>query len=348
MHWAGGSGYPQPFAPRAGDEPSHGHHHHHHQEQEQQAWLNLGKRPCCWAGGCQQVQQQQQPSWGGNGSTAGGGSGITAAAEGKRKEKAAAVVPRCQVEGCHVALTGVKEYHRRHKVCEAHSKAPRVVVLGAEQRFCQQCSRFHAISEFDDAKRSCRRRLAGHNERRRKSNASEAMARSAGHPHGMMPFGFPPCGLPTSPAGALSLLSSARGGAPWLIPAAADISARSSAALDELIAENRASLLAWQFFSDRSPGRGVPVPSSSIMGRVLPGEAPVSGWQIQAHHHPGEASFEAPSAGHTTLDLMQTAGAPFRPGPERTAKKDGDDDAGCSGSHAWASSVEGAAPGRVV
>lgn len=33
-------------------------------------------------------------------------------------------------------------------------------------------SRFHELSEFDDSKRSCRRRLAGHNERRRK-NASD-------------------------------------------------------------------------------------------------------------------------------------------------------------------------------
>lgn len=32
--------------------------------------------------------------------------------------------------------------------------------------------RFHELSEFDELKRSCRRRLAGHNERRRK-NASE-------------------------------------------------------------------------------------------------------------------------------------------------------------------------------
>ncbi|OVA01362.1 Transcription factor [Macleaya cordata] len=80
------------------------------------------------------------------------------------------VVPRCQVEGCHVALVHAKDYHRRHKVCEMHSKAPKVTVLGIEQRFCQQCSRFHVISEFDDSKRSCRRRLAGHNERRRKSS----------------------------------------------------------------------------------------------------------------------------------------------------------------------------------
>ncbi|KAK2974643.1 hypothetical protein RJ640_020525 [Escallonia rubra] len=81
-----------------------------------------------------------------------------------------ATVPRCQVEGCHVVLVNAKEYHRRHKVCEMHSKAPKVVVLGLEQRFCQQCSRFHAVSEFDESKRSCRRRLAGHNERRRKSS----------------------------------------------------------------------------------------------------------------------------------------------------------------------------------
>ncbi|KAJ6729927.1 SQUAMOSA PROMOTER-BINDING-LIKE PROTEIN 4 [Salix viminalis] len=79
-------------------------------------------------------------------------------------------VPRCQVEGCHVALVNAKDYHRRHKVCEMHSKAAKVIVLGLEQRFCQQCSRFHVVSEFDDAKRSCRRRLAGHNERRRKSS----------------------------------------------------------------------------------------------------------------------------------------------------------------------------------
>lgn len=52
-----------------------------------------------------------------------------------------ATVPRCQVEGCHVPLLNAKDYHRRHKVCEMHSKAPRVVVLGLEQRFCQQCSR---------------------------------------------------------------------------------------------------------------------------------------------------------------------------------------------------------------
>ncbi|RRT71141.1 hypothetical protein B296_00019532 [Ensete ventricosum] len=89
--------------------------------------------------------------------------------------------PRCQVDGCHVDLTGAKTYYCRHKVCGMHSKAPKVMVAGLEQRFCQQCSRtrvdfltdtavslFHQLPEFDQGKRSCRRRLAGHNERRRK------------------------------------------------------------------------------------------------------------------------------------------------------------------------------------
>ncbi|KAJ3679228.1 hypothetical protein LUZ60_017239 [Juncus effusus] len=76
--------------------------------------------------------------------------------------------PRCQVDGCKTDLTGSKHYHRRHKVCEFHSKAPMVLINGLQQRFCQQCSRFHVVAEFDEAKRSCRKRLADHNRRRRK------------------------------------------------------------------------------------------------------------------------------------------------------------------------------------
>ncbi|KAJ6753781.1 SQUAMOSA PROMOTER-BINDING-LIKE PROTEIN 4 [Salix purpurea] len=79
--------------------------------------------------------------------------------------------PSCQVEKCGFNLADAKRYHRRHKVCEVHAKSPSVVVAGLRQRFCQQCSRFHELAEFDETKRSCRRRLAGHNERRRKSSA---------------------------------------------------------------------------------------------------------------------------------------------------------------------------------
>ncbi|PIA51063.1 hypothetical protein AQUCO_01100114v1 [Aquilegia coerulea] len=74
----------------------------------------------------------------------------------------------CLVDGCTADLSKCRDYHRRHKVCEVHSKTPRVTVGGQEQRFCQQCSRFHMLVEFDEVKRSCRKRLDGHNRRRRK------------------------------------------------------------------------------------------------------------------------------------------------------------------------------------
>lgn len=35
-------------------------------------------------------------------------------------------------------------------------------------------SRFHVVEEFDEGKRSCRRRLAGHNKRRRKTHPDNA------------------------------------------------------------------------------------------------------------------------------------------------------------------------------
>ncbi|KAH0913749.1 hypothetical protein HID58_037070 [Brassica napus] len=80
--------------------------------------------------------------------------------------------PRCQAERCNADLSHAKHYHRRHKVCEFHSKASTVVAAGLSQRFCQQCSRFHLLSEFDNGKRSCRKRLADHNRRRRKCHQS--------------------------------------------------------------------------------------------------------------------------------------------------------------------------------
>ncbi|XP_068650416.1 squamosa promoter-binding-like protein 8 [Aristolochia californica] len=86
--------------------------------------------------------------------------------------------PRCQAEGCTADLTHAKHYHRRHKVCEFHSKASTVVAAGLTQRFCQQCSRFHLLSEFDQGKRSCRKRLADHNRRRRKSRPQSQLSRS--------------------------------------------------------------------------------------------------------------------------------------------------------------------------
>ncbi|KAL1315971.1 hypothetical protein AAHE18_05G031500 [Arachis hypogaea] len=80
----------------------------------------------------------------------------------------------CQADECLADLQAAKRYNRRHKVCERHAKAPVVLVSGTRQRFCQQCSKFHELALFDDNKRSCRERLASHNERRRKAQAHHA------------------------------------------------------------------------------------------------------------------------------------------------------------------------------
>ncbi|KAF5202300.1 Squamosa promoter-binding protein [Thalictrum thalictroides] len=81
--------------------------------------------------------------------------------------------PMCQVDDCRINLSNAKDYQRRHKVCQLHSKTTKSLVRNQMQRFCQQCSRFHPLLEFDDRKRSCRRRLAGHNRRRRKSQPED-------------------------------------------------------------------------------------------------------------------------------------------------------------------------------
>lgn len=49
--------------------------------------------------------------------------------------------PVCQVDNCSQDLSHGKDYHRRHKVCEVHSKATKALVGKQMQRFCQQCSR---------------------------------------------------------------------------------------------------------------------------------------------------------------------------------------------------------------
>lgn len=82
-------------------------------------------------------------------------------AEGKR------LIP-CQVSTCNIVMDiNAKDYCRRHRSCEEHIKAMSVLHQGSLQRFCQQCSRFHVLLDFDGDKRSCRSRLTSHNHRRR-------------------------------------------------------------------------------------------------------------------------------------------------------------------------------------
>ncbi|GAV90142.1 SBP domain-containing protein [Cephalotus follicularis] len=96
-----------------------------------------------------------------------------------KRARAGTQVLSCLVDGCIADLSKCRDYHRRHKVCELHSKTSVVTIRGQEQRFCQQCSRFHSLVEFDEGKRSCRKRLDGHNRRRRKPQPDSLFTNSA-------------------------------------------------------------------------------------------------------------------------------------------------------------------------
>ena len=99
----------------------------------------------------------------------------------------------------------------------------------------------------------------------------------------------------SSPTGrALSLLSSKADS--WISPA--DLSSRSSAALRELIAENRAAILGRQLILDRdwhSPG------SSSMAVQQHPSLTESHGWD----------RFPDQSGAQVTLDLMQASSSAF-------------------------------------
>lgn len=72
-------------------------------------------------------------------------SSVNSSLQGKRQRTTKNMhseVPVCQVHGCNKDLSSSKDYHKRHKVCNEHSKTAIVIVNGIEQRFCQQCSRY--------------------------------------------------------------------------------------------------------------------------------------------------------------------------------------------------------------
>ncbi|KAI3443170.1 SBP-type domain-containing protein [Psidium guajava] len=75
---------------------------------------------------------------------------------------------RCQVPSCKADIRELKGYHRRHRVCLRCANASAVVLDGERKRYCQQCGKFHILSDFDEGKRSCRRKLERHNKRRRR------------------------------------------------------------------------------------------------------------------------------------------------------------------------------------
>lgn len=69
---------------------------------------------------------------------------------GKKTKVVGTTVNRvvCQVEDCRADLSNAKDYHRRHKVCDMHSKASKALVGNVMQRFCQQCSRLAGLCGY--------------------------------------------------------------------------------------------------------------------------------------------------------------------------------------------------------
>ena len=84
-----------------------------------------------------------------------------------------AIVRRCQGDDCQVDLTHAKRYYKRRKLCGNCISASSVVVGGVECRYCQQCSCLHNITDFDQARRSCRMKLEKHKLRARRARSSQ-------------------------------------------------------------------------------------------------------------------------------------------------------------------------------
>ncbi|KAI7846279.1 hypothetical protein COHA_000207 [Chlorella ohadii] len=84
--------------------------------------------------------------------------------------------PACQCCGADLTQGGHKSFHQRYHVCNMHMMAETVERDGTQQRFCQQCGRFHELDAFDPGMRSCRQQLARHAERRRRARAAASAA----------------------------------------------------------------------------------------------------------------------------------------------------------------------------
>ncbi|EEF45453.1 squamosa promoter-binding-like protein 7 [Ricinus communis] len=85
-----------------------------------------------------------------------------------RTTRSSSGITRCQVPGCEVDISELKGYHKRHRVCLRCATAGSVLLDGHRKRYCQQCGKFHLLPDFDEGKRSCRRKLERHNDRRRR------------------------------------------------------------------------------------------------------------------------------------------------------------------------------------
>ena len=75
--------------------------------------------------------------------------------------------PRCQVADCAAPLSGLPRYNMRYHICEPHLRAPSADIAGVASRWCQTCTRWHALSAFEGERRTCTAQLEKRRLRRR-------------------------------------------------------------------------------------------------------------------------------------------------------------------------------------
>ena len=82
--------------------------------------------------------------------------------------------PRCQVARCATPLSGLPRYNVRYRICEIHLRAPSADIAGVASRWCQTCTRWHALSAFEGEKRTCAAQLEKLRRRRVASKSAKA------------------------------------------------------------------------------------------------------------------------------------------------------------------------------
>ena len=95
---------------------------------------------------------------------------------------------RCTVDDCNEPCVSV--YCKRYHTCREHIGALRVVRGGAEVRFCQRCSSFQPVADFDGDRHTCRDALHAYNLARREmrktnKNKRKEAAAAAGDADGV-------------------------------------------------------------------------------------------------------------------------------------------------------------------
>lgn len=87
----------------------------------------------------------------------------------------------CRVPDCTTLdLSNASNYCVRHRICQQHVKSLRVEFDGVPRRFCQKCTRFHTLDEFDGTKRTCRKGLKSQKRRRLLKNSKGEEEGAAG------------------------------------------------------------------------------------------------------------------------------------------------------------------------